>query len=67
MGRRLCCDGCGFIGCWSVYVEVHEDGESVSWGPFTHNHQDWTYPLSFRFDKNAYRQAAEALKAFTEF
>lgn len=58
----LCCDGCGFIGCWSVYVHVHEDGEAVCWDGFEHNHRDWAYPLAFRFEKQAYAEAMEVLK-----
>lgn len=58
----FCCAGCGEPGCWSVTLQVKEDEESVYWYNFEHEHRDWEYNLTYRFEKNAYAQALHKLK-----
>ena len=62
----LCCDGCGFIGCWSVSVHIREKGEAILWENFRHNHRDWEYLLSFRFEVRTFPQSLEGLRAPAE-
>ncbi len=60
----LCCGGCGDSGCWSVLVSVREEEDYVYWEHFEHNHRDWSYPLSYCFDRQEYEQALEVLRGF---
>lgn len=62
----LCCGGCGDSGCWSVLVSIEQDDEYVYWNHFEHNHRDWEYGLSYRFEKQEYEQAMQQLKGFVE-
>ncbi|MEE0059702.1 MAG: hypothetical protein UE295_02615 [Acutalibacteraceae bacterium] len=58
----LCCDGCGDSGCWSICVFIKYDDDYVYWYKFRHNHRDWKYDISYKFDKTEYEKTLEALK-----
>ena len=62
----FCCASCGEQGCWSVTCKVKEDEQYVYWYDFQHEHRDWNYHLSFRFDKDAYEQAMRKLKLMSQ-
>ena len=62
--EALCCSGCGEFGCWSVEIFVTEDDDYIYWGNFSHNHRDWEYGLSYKFEKSAYNKEMEKLKSF---
>lgn len=62
----LCCDGCGFIGCWAVLVSVEMDEEYVYWKEFRHNHRKWEYNISYKYDRREYEDALEQLKVLDE-
>ena len=57
----LCCDGCGFTGCWSVLVKVEEDDNYIYWKNFRHNHRDWKYDISYKFGRIEYENAVKQL------
>ncbi|MBR4085899.1 MAG: hypothetical protein IKK33_16620 [Lachnospiraceae bacterium] len=50
----LCCDGCGLVGCWSVFVNVEKDEKYVYWKDFRHNHREWKYNISYKFYRSEY-------------
>lgn len=58
----FCCGSCGEPTCWSVTILVKEDGESVYWYDFRHEHMAWDYNLTYRFEKNQYARAMQKLK-----
>lgn len=58
----LCCGGCGLSCCWSIVVFIKQDERYVYWYKFEHNHREWEYNLSYKFDKKDYMQALEVLK-----
>lgn len=61
----LCCDGCGFSGCWSVMVSVRQTEKYVYWENFRQNHRaDWQYNLSYRFDREEYNTAMAQMKSY---
>lgn len=63
----LCCNDCGFPGCWSATVKIRQDEKFVYWENFEQNHRkNWKYDLSFKFDKNEYEKEFEKLKSFAE-
>ncbi len=62
----LCCAGCGDEGCWSVVAEVEDDGEFIYWKNFRHNHRDWVYNISYKFDKNEYKVQMEKIEQFSQ-
>ena len=62
----LCCDGCGFIGCWSVLVSVKMDDIYVYWNEFKHNHRDWKYNISYKFSRLEYENALKQLRVYQE-
>ena len=57
----LCCRGCGECGCWSIEVYMKEDDKFVYWYKIKHNHREWKYDLTFKFEKEAYHQALKVL------
>ncbi len=57
----LCCGGCGYSGCWSTLVFIRDDEKFVYWEKIEHNHRDWKYNLSYKFEKLAYYRALETL------
>lgn len=57
----LCCGGCGIIGCWSISVNIEKDDKYVYWKEFKHNHRDWKYNISYKFDKEKYESAMKKL------
>lgn len=59
----LCCGGCGDSGCWSVYVFISYDDYYVYWYKFRHNHRDWKYNISYKFDRKEYEKSLEDLKS----
>ena len=62
----LCCDGCGFISCWSVLVSVKKDDSYVYWKEFKHNHRHWKYNISYQFSRLEYENALKQLRASEE-
>lgn len=61
----LCCDDCGFSGCWSVLVSVRQTEKYVYWENFRQNHRaNWRYNLSYKFDRDEYNKAMEQLKSY---
>ena len=62
----LCCNDCGFIGCWSVMVNVERDDSYVYWKEFRHNHRDWKYNISYKFDRLEYESALKQLETSYE-
>ena len=58
----FCCGSCGEPGCWSVTCKVREECGVVLWYGFRHNHRDWDYNLTFRFEKSAYEKAMRILQ-----
>lgn len=58
----LCCDGCGFIGCWAIFVNVEMDDSYVYWKGFRHNHRDWEYDISYKFSRIEYENAIKQLQ-----
>ncbi len=61
----LCCSGCGFSGCWSIVVHIKQDSEYVYWYKFEHNHRNWEYNISYKFDRKEYEKALEEMKALS--
>lgn len=57
----LCCGGCGDSGCWSALAFIREDEEFVYWEKIEHNHRNWEYNLSYKFEKSVYYKALESL------
>ncbi len=57
----LCCSGCGLSGCWSILVEIVKDDKYVYWKNFKHNHRNWRYNISYKFDKSDYENALKNL------
>ena len=47
----FCCEDCGDILCWSISFMVKEDEKYVYWYDFKHEHRNWKYDLTFRFEK----------------
>lgn len=60
----LCCSSCGEEGCWSVMAKVKDDGEFIYWKDFHHNHRDWVYNLSYKFDKQEYEAQMKKMNSF---
>jgi len=58
----LCCSGCGDSGCWSILVFVSQDEDYIYWNNFKHNHRNWKYDISYKFDKKEYMKALQQLK-----
>lgn len=50
----FCCGSCGEIICWSVSFLVKEDERYVYWYDFRHEHRNWEYNLTYKFDKEEY-------------
>lgn len=57
----LCCGDCGFIGCWSVLVNVEMDERYVYWKEFRNNHRDWEYNISYKFDRLEYENVLKTI------
>lgn len=57
----LCCGDCGESGCWSILVNVEYDDSYVYWRKFKHNHRNWEYDISYKFDKTEYQNALKQL------
>lgn len=57
----LCCSGCGLSGCWSVLIDIFKDDKYVYWKNFRHNHRDWKYDISYKFDKSDYEEMIKQL------
>lgn len=62
----FCCGDCGEVGCWSVTFRVREDEEFVYWYGFKHEHRDWAYNLSYKFEKKAYQIAMDELRKMAD-
>lgn len=58
----LCCSGCGFSGCWSILVYIKYDADYVHWYKFEHNHRNWKYNISYKFDRIEYEKALKELR-----
>lgn len=61
----LCCNNCGDCFCWSVQVKISVGLKYVTWTLF-HNHRDWEYDLTYRFDKQMYSEFIENIRAVAE-
>lgn len=55
------CADCGVIFCWSVSAIIESDENCVTWS-LRHNHRDWDYDLTLRFDRKAYDDEIAKLK-----
>lgn len=51
----LCCNNCGDCFCWSVQAKISVGLKYVTW-TISHNHRDWEYDLTYRFDKQMYSE-----------
>ena len=62
----LCCSGCGESGCWSILVDVEKDDKFIYWKMFKHNHRDWKYDISYKFDRMEYEKSLVKLCELSE-
>lgn len=57
----LCCSECGNSSCWSIIIKIKKDQDYIYWQKFKHNHREWQYNISYKFDKILYEQAIKKL------
>ena len=61
----LCCNDCGDCFCWSVQARISVGLKYVTW-TLSHNHRDWDYDLTYRFDKQMYSEFIKKIRAVAE-
>jgi hypothetical protein len=54
---------CGCPGCWTLMARVTKSDTEVTWTDFEQVHRDWSYKLSFTFDREQYESALAHLAA----